>query len=292
LGTCPRTRSEGSGQCESGKNASAPVRQRRTSISRTADRHGALPLRKPGRRRATSRGVPQSGAFRLPLRSGLCALHMQDSPGTRGSQRLKPIYLALAGFTALFLPPDVVAQNSRQVQTTLVLVPGAGGASPNDFLIRNKGNFEANGFSIVVALTAEDARSAAASAASQGSRVVLVGMSAGTPTVAEALASGAPVTRAVLVSGPLMPPGIRGRSVVGSLGTPAALPPTLVVHHRQDACPLTPPEGVAPFVSWSRGRARAAWVSGNAGGPCGPISAHGYIGQDGAAIAAISRFAR
>lgn len=187
------------------------------------------------------------------------------------------------------------AQAPKGGGTTLILVPGAGGASPADFLIRNRGSFAAYGLETVVALSAGEAASAAASARGQGRKAVLVGMSAGTPTVAEALAAGAPAAGAVFVSGPLMPPGIRGRSVAGALGSPARLPATLVVHHRRDACPLTPPQGVAQFVRWSGGKVRASWVDGGGGGDgrnCGPRSAHGYIGQDGPAVAAIASFAR
>jgi hypothetical protein len=51
---------------------------------------------------------------------------------------MRRVHLAFAAFVGLAITSNVVAQTSRQSHTTLVLVPAAGGASPNDFLIRNK----------------------------------------------------------------------------------------------------------------------------------------------------------
>lgn len=178
--------------------------------------------------------------------------------------------------------------------TTLVLVPGAGGAVPSDFLIRNQRNFQAYGLGTVVATSAGQAASAANQIAAQGGRPVLVGMSAGTPKVAQAVAQGARAAGLVLVAGSLVP-NPKGVSVIQAFGSPARLPPTLVVHHRQDECRLTPPEAVGSFVGWSGGRARVSWIDGGGGGdgrPCGPMSAHGFVGQDAQAVAAIASFAR
>jgi len=186
------------------------------------------------------------------------------------------------------------AQTSKGAAgTTLILIPGAGGASPNDFLIRNIAAFAAHGLQTKVATSAEEAVAAATAIRGSGGKALLVGMSAGTPTVAEAIAQGAPVAGAVFVSGTLMP-GSAQRSVVAALGGPGKLPATLVVHHRKDQCPLTPPSSVSAFLGWSGGKARASWIDGGqAGGrPCGPMSAHGFIGQDQAAVAAIAGFAR
>jgi hypothetical protein len=71
-------------------------------------------------------------------------------------------------------------------------------------------------------------------------------------------------------------------NVAAILGTPNALPPTLVIHHRDDACRFTQPAGVAPFIAWSAGRARAVWLSGgnSVGDPCEARAYHGFNGLD------------
>jgi predicted alpha/beta hydrolase family esterase len=183
---------------------------------------------------------------------------------------------------------NAFAQSSKPI--TVILIPGAGGATPSDFLIRNEKAFASQGLQTKVATSAVAAANAIRES---GGKAVLVGMSAGTPMVAQAIAQGAPVAGAVFVAGTLVP-GMAQRSVAATLGDPGKLPPSLVVHHRQDRCPMTPPSGVSTFVKWSGGKAKAAWIDGgNAGGnPCGPMSAHGFIGQDQAAVAAIAAFAK
>ncbi|WP_156433668.1 hypothetical protein [Bradyrhizobium retamae] len=44
---------------------------------------------------------------------------------------------------------------------------------------------------------------------------------------------------------------------------------------------MAPPSGVSGFIKWPGGKAKAAWIDGgNAGGnPCGPMSAHGFMGR-------------
>lgn len=205
--------------------------------------------------------------------------------------------MKIGGWTcAALLMASVAGEALAQTRsgTTLVLVPGAGGAVPSDFLMRNQRNFQAYGLSTVVATSASQAAAAANQIAAQGGRPVLVGMSAGTPKVAQAVAQGARAAGLVLVAGSLVP-NPKGVSVIQALGSPARLPPTLVVHHRQDECRLTPPEAVGSFVGWSGGRARVSWIDGGGGGdgrPCGPMSAHGFVGQDNQAVAAIASFAR
>lgn len=183
---------------------------------------------------------------------------------------------------------DAHAQNRG---ITLILVPGAGGATPNDFLIRNGGAFAARGFQTTVAMSASDIISSAKSIRSGGRKAVLVSMSKGTLTAAEAISQGASVAGVVFVSGFMMP-GTAG-SVPSILGGASKLPITLVVHHRGDRCPLTPPEGATAFVDWSAGKATMHWVEGgeSGGAPCRPMSAHGYFGQDIAAVSAITSFA-
>jgi hypothetical protein len=127
-------------------------------------------------------------------------------------------------------------------------------------------------------------------------RVVWVGTSRGTLRIASALPSTSGPTRPdaiVLTAGFLdqtQPENVQRR-----FGSPAILPPTLVVHHRGDLCRLTPPSGVDGFVAWSAGRARVVWVTGGVaetGNPCQAAGPHGFRGTETAMVSAIASFAR
>jgi hypothetical protein len=74
----------------------------------------------------------------------------------------------------------------------------------------------------------------------------------------------------------------------------ALLPPTLVVHHRQDKCWLTSPAGVAPFIAWSKGKAKVVWLDGGeeVGNPCEAKGYHGFAGIDQKVVEAVAAFAR
>ena len=76
-------------------------------------------------------------------------------------------------------------------------------------------------------------------------------------------------------------------------GAPGALPPTLVVHHRQDGCRVSLPVLVEPFVAWAGGRARVVWLSGgiDRGDPCQAAGHHGFAGLDAQVVAQVSAFA-
>jgi hypothetical protein len=82
-------------------------------------------------------------------------------------------------------------------------------------------------------------------------------------------------------------------SVRSTLGSPAALPPTLVVHHRQDGCRHTPPGAVEPFKAWAGAKVRVAWMDGgtNEGDPCQARGYHGFNGLDGEVVATVAQFA-
>ena len=117
-------------------------------------------------------------------------------------------------------------------------------------------------------------------------RVVLVAMSRGSLKVPGALAqrpSGVVFASSML------------SAVRGSLGSPSALPPTLIVHHRRDECRVTHADDVAPFQQWAGGKVRVRWIDGGAeprGRRCGPRHYHGFVGREGAVVAAIVAFAR
>ncbi len=80
--------------------------------------------------------------------------------------------------------------------------------------------------------------------------------------------------------------------VQSSVGSPGALPPTLVVHHRLDGCRFTPPSAVEPFKAWGGGKVRVAWMDGgrDSGNPCQAGGYHGFAGLDGRVVSTVSQF--
>ena len=114
--------------------------------------------------------------------------------------------------------------------------------------------------------------------------VVVVGTSRGSLRVPAALA--ARPTGIVLTAGFL-------DNVRSSIGSPAALPPTLVVHHRQDGCRYTPTAAVEPFKAWGGARVQVVWMDGgvNVGDPCQAGGYHGFNGLDGKVVATVAQFA-
>jgi hypothetical protein len=81
--------------------------------------------------------------------------------------------------------------------------------------------------------------------------------------------------------------------VQSQVGSPGALPPTLVVHRRLDGCRFTPPSGVEPFKAWGGSRVRVAWMDGgsNSGDPCQARGYHGFNGLDGRVVSTVAQFA-
>jgi hypothetical protein len=169
-----------------------------------------------------------------------------------------------------------------------VLMPGSGGITPGDFLVRNEGKFQGAGIRTILTTSPSSAAEAVAAEIAQGRKIVIVGMSKGTVDVASALASGARPSGAVFVS------GIHSM-VMATLGSPNRLPATLVVHHSQDACRRTPPSGASSFVAWAGGKARLQWINTTgepSSNPCNAQGAHGFFKQDGAAVSAIISFVK
>ena len=226
---------------------------------------------------------------RVQSHAGESVIGQHDQSGAHPEIRSAPpslgrILAAVALATGALAAALVAAPDAARAQktATVILVPGAGGAVASDFLMRNRSALEARGITTVVA------QGNVAGAVARAQRpVVVVGMSRGT------LAAAAGAARAdglVLVSGPLMP-GPAPRSVQAAAGSPAALPPTLIIHNPNDACQSTPASGVGPFQAWAR-KAQVVWVNSGPGrgNPCGPFAAHGFAGNDGSAVSAIARF--
>lgn len=194
--------------------------------------------------------------------------------------------LAVLAVAGVFIAGSSIAAKAQGA--VAILLPGAGGPVPSDFLIRNQGSFSAAGIETAVATSPGEAVSLTAAQRQRGRSVVLVGMSRGASMAAAALASGAPASGVVFVSANL-------DAVTSRLGAPSTLPPTLVVHHRADACGSTPPEGVGRFTRWAGGRASVQWINTTgtpARNPCGPFGAHGFFTQDAPAVSAVLSFVR
>jgi hypothetical protein len=78
-----------------------------------------------------------------------------------------------------------------------------------------------------------------------------------------------------------------------AIGDASRLPPTLLIHHRQDSCRLTLPEAAVAFQQWAGSRARLLWIDGGSstGNPCQARAYHGFVGREGAVTGAITAFA-
>ena len=179
-------------------------------------------------------------------------------------------------------------------RASVILLPGGNGAIragdngdihglQGNQLVRTRQAYAARGLAVLVADAGTDLKSAVDYMAAIKRPVTVIATSRGTIRAAEGIARGARPDALVLTSGFLSPESGSGNSVMGILGSPAALPRTLVIHHRQDSCKFTLPAGVDPFIKWSAGRARVSWVTGGSddGDPCEARGHHGFNSLDG-----------
>src|ERR1700675_2146818 len=182
-------------------------------------------------------------------------------------------------------------------RASVILMPGGSGAiAAGDHgdihglnfnqLVRTRNAYAARGLAVLVLDAGTPLASAVQYMAAVKRPVTVIATSRGTIRAAEGIASGARPDALVLTSGLLSPESGSGQNVESILGSPASLPRTLVIHHRQDGCRLTLPAGVDPFVKWSAGRARVVWVSGGTdqGDPCEAGAHRGFNGQDGQVV--------
>jgi len=180
-------------------------------------------------------------------------------------------------------------------RASIILVPGADG----HLGIRPDGSFSRLHYnqlartrkdylkhSLATLLVDRDVSIAAAIAYMRmfASPVVLVATSRGTLRVPAALAGkpdGIVLTSAFL------------GEIRTLVATPAALPQTLIIHHRHDGCDLTPPSAVGPFEAWGSTKVAVQWLTGgiNSGDPCGARSYHGFNGLDDLVVSTIAHFA-
>ncbi len=217
-------------------------------------------------------------------------------------------WLACIGFGGVLLAADALAHadetvtigGSRAVlikpaapRASVILLPGGDGAIRagdngdihgllGNQLVRTRHAYTALGLAVLVADASTDLKSAVDYMAEVKRPVTVIATSNGTRRAAQGIARGARPDALVLTSGFLSPDSGTANSVMSILGSPSALPPTLVIHHREDGCAFTKPAGVEPFISWSAGKARASWLSGGVdeGDPCQARGHHGFNGLD------------
>ena len=153
-------------------------------------------------------------------------------------------------------------------------------------LVRTRHAYAARGLAVMVTDVDTDLASAVKYMAAIKRPVTVIATSRGTLRAAEGIARGARPDALVLTSGFLSPESGSGSNLMSILGSPSALPRTLVIHHTQDGCRFTQPAGVEPFIKWSGGRAHVRWLSGGAdqGNPCEARAHHGFNGLDGQVV--------
>jgi len=176
---------------------------------------------------------------------------------------------------------------------SVILMPGGDGlinAGPKgeinrlvgNQLVRTRNAYLARGLAVLVANADIDLARALQFMGEIKKPVTVIATSRGTIRAAEGIVRAAKPNALVLTSGFLTAESGGVPNFASILGTPNALPPTLIIHHRDDGCRFTQPAGVASFVSWSAGRARAVWLSGgiSVGDPCEARAYHGFNGLD------------
>lgn len=204
--------------------------------------------------------------------------------------------VSIGGSQAVLLKPAAP-------RASVILMPGSDGhidAGPGGTIGRLKGNllvrtraaYRAQGLAVLVVDADINLKAAVDYMRAIKAPVTVVGTSRGTQRAAKGIAAGARPDALVLTSGFLSAASGSRVNVISILGSPALLPRTLVIHNRQDGCHLTRPAGVAPFIKWAGGRARAVWLDGgvSVGNPCKGKSYHGFNGLDARVVALAAHF--
>ena len=204
--------------------------------------------------------------------------------------------VSIGGSRAVLIKPNAP-------RASVILLPGGDGriaagdhgdinGLKGNQLVRTRQAYAARGLAVLVVDANTPLDGAVQYMAAIKRPVTVIGTSRGTIRAAQGIAGGARPDALVLTSGLLSAESGSGQNVMSILGSPASLPRTLVIHHRQDSCRLTLPAGVEPFVKWSAGRARAVWVSGgiNEGDPCEARAYHGFNGLDGQIVGIAAGF--
>jgi predicted alpha/beta-hydrolase family hydrolase len=184
-----------------------------------------------------------------------------------------------------------------------------------NFLVRNRARFAEHGLLVAVidtpsdrpegldgfrtsAAHAEDVRAVITTLRAESSTLVwLIGTSMGTvsaASVAARLAGGGGPDGLVLTS-TVTRQGRERPESVGDVRLKDVRVPTLVVHHRDDACRSTPYADVPSLVRELTAAPRRELLTFGGGappqsGPCDARSAHGYFGLDPEVVAAIAKW--
>lgn len=198
---------------------------------------------------------------------------------------------------ALLLTPD-----RQKPKGGIVLLAGGDGVldiSPDgeirslrgNQLIRTREDYVRAGYAVVVPDVKANTGAAVAALRQIVRPVAIVATSRGTVRAAQAIADGVNPDSLVLTSG-VLGANRKWPSVPQIVGSPSRLPPTLIIHHRQDTCFVTLPSEVEPFLAWAGGRAKVVWVVGgtNDGDACQAKGFHGFAGRDHEVVSAVTRF--
>src|SRR5216684_33380 len=162
----------------------------------------------------------------------------------------------IGGSRAVLIKPDAP-------RASVILLPGGDGAiNAGDHgdihslnfnqLVRTKNAYAARGLAVLVADANTPLDAAVQYMAAIKRPVTVIATSRGTIRAAEGIARGARPNALVLTSGFLSAESGSGQNVMSILGSPASLPRTLVIHHRQDSCRSTLPAGVECVVTSAR----------------------------------------
>ncbi|HXZ49946.1 MAG TPA: hypothetical protein VEG27_13065 [Usitatibacter sp.] len=203
----------------------------------------------------------------------------------------------------------------------LVLLPGGAGGiamkggvpTSDNFLVRSRDLFAAAGFDVAIVGKPTDhadldlAFRASPEHVADLARVVekvhaatrrpvwLVGTSRGTVSAAAAAIALGPAIAGVVLTSSITDPGLP--QAVENLDLARIRVPVLVVHHRLDACPGTPPEEAHRIVEGltAAPEKKLLIVSGGGtpyGPKCEPMHWHGFVGMEQEAVDDIARFVR
>ena len=239
-----------------------------------------------------------------PCRLGVLLSLLVTGTAYGSSAFAQTTLIASGGETVTVAGIENILIRHPHAKGSLILLTGGDGrleVGPNgqfrsgadNVLIRNRDAFAAKGYNVLLVDKGTNLATAVDTMAGLKRPVTLVATSAGTPRAAEGLLKGARPDRLVLTSAFLSQGSGPSRSVIAMLGSPRVLPPTLVVHHRQDGCRFTKPAGVAPFQAWAGERVTVKWLEGGlqTGNPCRSRAYHGFNGQDAELVSLVTSFA-
>jgi pimeloyl-ACP methyl ester carboxylesterase len=254
----------------------------------------------------------------LAVLAGAVLVAVAAASPARAAEELRTI-AARPGVTVSFLlvrpagPPAASVVLFAGGNGALGLAAGRPGLAGN-FLVRNRARFAEQGLLVAVldapsdrpdgldgfrttAAHADDVRAVIAALRAEAAVPVwLVGTSMGTVSAANAaarLSAGGP--DGLVLTSTVMRQGRERPESIGDVRLKDIRVPTLVVHHRQDACRATPYADTVALLRDLAGAPRRELLTFEGGaspqsGPCEPRAAHGYFGLDAEVVAAIAKW--